>query len=89
MVSFPPASMRILLSKNCTLGAKDLESFMTDFWETWALSKHPENLLTMLHTWQAGDVSKQEPYNGDFEAAMRGIKAKTLVLPSKTDLYFP
>ena len=31
----------------------------------------------------------QEPYNGNFEAAMRGIKAKTLVLPGKTDLYFP
>lgn len=70
-------------------GAKDLEDFMVSFWETWAQSKDPENLLVMLHTWQAGDVSKQEPYNGDFEAAMAAIKAKTLVLPSKTDLYFP
>lgn len=43
----------------------------------------------MLHTWQAGDSSAQEPYNGDFEKAMKGIKAKTLVLPGKTDLYFP
>lgn len=70
-------------------GAKDLEAFMVNFWEAWALSKDPENLLTMLHTWQAGDVSLQEPYNGNFEKAMAAIKAKTLVLPSKTDLYFP
>jgi hypothetical protein len=49
----------------------------------------PENLLTMLYTWQAGDCSNQEPYNGDFRAAMQAIKAKTLVLPCKTDLYFP
>jgi hypothetical protein len=49
----------------------------------------PENLLTMLYTWQAGDCSNQEPYNGDFKAAMQAIKAKTLVLPCKTDLYFP
>jgi len=69
--------------------AKNLEDFMQSFWETWALSKDPENLLVMLHTWQAGDVSKQELYNGDFEKAMKGIKAKILVLPSKTDLYFP
>jgi homoserine acetyltransferase len=48
----------------------------------------PENMLAMLYTWQSGDVSKQDPYNGDFEAAMKGIKAKTLVLPAKTDLYF-
>jgi hypothetical protein len=47
----------------------------------------PEDLLVMLQTWQTGDVSKQDPYNGDFEAAMRGIKAKALVLPGKHDLY--
>ncbi|RMX87118.1 hypothetical protein D0869_02598 [Hortaea werneckii] len=49
----------------------------------------PENMLVMLHTWQAGDCSDQEPYQGDFAAAMKGIKAKALVLPCKTDLYFP
>lgn len=70
-------------------GAKSLEDFMINFWEAWGLSKDPENLLVMLHTWQSGDVSKQEPYNGDFEKAMGAIKAKTLVLPSATDLYFP
>lgn len=48
----------------------------------------PENMLVMLHTWQAGDCSDQEPYKGDFAAAMKGIKAKALVLPCKTDLYF-
>lgn len=68
---------------------KDLEDFMITFWEGWALSKDPENMLVMLGTWQRGDVSQQEPYNGDFEAAMAAIKAKTLVLPAKTDLYFP
>ncbi|KAJ3535823.1 hypothetical protein NM208_g6972 [Fusarium decemcellulare] len=69
--------------------APDLETFMQQFWEKWALSKDPENLLVMLQTWQSGDVSKQEPYNGNFEKALASIKAKTLVLPSKTDLYFP
>lgn len=71
------------------LGFKNLEDFMVNFWEKWALSKDPENILTMLHTWQDGDCSNQEPYNGDFEAAMKAIKTKTLVLPGKTDLYFP
>ncbi|KAL2038628.1 hypothetical protein N7G274_008676 [Stereocaulon virgatum] len=70
-------------------GFKDLESFMQGFWEPWACSKDPENMLVMLQTWQAGDCSLQEPYNGDFEKSMQSIKAKTLVLPAKTDLYFP
>ncbi|KAF2860233.1 homoserine acetyltransferase [Piedraia hortae CBS 480.64] len=71
------------------LGFNDLELFMKGFWETWALSKDPDNMLAMLFTWQTGDCSAQEPYNGDFDAAMKAIKAKALVLPGKTDLYFP
>ncbi|KAI9726446.1 MAG: hypothetical protein M1828_001268 [Chrysothrix sp. TS-e1954] len=71
------------------LGFKDLDDFLVTFWEGWGLSKDPENLITMMWTWQAGDVSAQEPYNGDFKKAMQGIKAKALVLPSQTDLYFP
>ncbi|CAJ2507506.1 Uu.00g086920.m01.CDS01 [Anthostomella pinea] len=71
------------------LGYKDLEDFMIGFWEGWATSKDPENMLTMLHTWQAADCSDQEPYKKDFELAMKSIKARTLVIPCKTDLYFP
>ncbi|KAL6706078.1 hypothetical protein ACN47E_006180 [Coniothyrium glycines] len=72
-----------------TLGFKSLDDFLVNFWESWALSKNPENMLVMAHTWQAADCSQQEPYNGDFKKAMQGIKAKTLVLPAQTDLYFP
>ncbi|KAL3492859.1 Alpha/Beta hydrolase protein [Aspergillus germanicus] len=71
------------------LGFKDLEDFLQGFWEKWALSKDPGNLLAMAETWQNGDVSQQEPYGGSFEKAMASIKAKTLVLPARTDLYFP
>lgn len=47
------------------LGFTGLEDFLRRFWEGWALSKDPENLLVMLHTWQVGDCSNQSPYNGD------------------------
>ncbi|MCJ1285255.1 hypothetical protein MMC26_004595 [Xylographa opegraphella] len=70
-------------------GFKDLESFMQGVWEAWACSKDPENMLVMLQTWQSGDCSNQQPYKGDFAMAMQSIRAKTLVLPCKTDLYFP
>ena len=42
----------------------------------------------MLQTWQSADVGLQPGYSS-FEDAMKGIKTKTLVLPSRTDLYFP
>ncbi|GAO52364.1 homoserine acetyltransferase family protein [Saitoella complicata NRRL Y-17804] len=70
-------------------GFKTLEEFLVGFWEAWALSKDANNLLCMLETWKNGDISAGEPFNGDFEAALRSIKAKTLVLPGHTDLYFP
>ncbi|KAI1663229.1 Homoserine acetyltransferase family protein [Pyrenophora tritici-repentis] len=54
-----------------TLGFKNLDDFLVNFWEAWALSKDPENMLVMAHTWQAGDCSNQEPYNGDFDKAMK------------------
>lgn len=38
----------------------DLEDFMIKFWEAWSCSKDPENMLTMLWTWQSGD-GKREP----------------------------
>ena len=62
---------------------------MIQFWESWALSKHPENMLTMLLTWQSGDCSAQPLYKGNLTLALNSIDAKAMVMPSKTDLYFP
>ncbi|KHN97370.1 homoserine acetyltransferase family protein [Metarhizium album ARSEF 1941] len=71
------------------LGYTSLEDFMQNFWEKWALSKDPDNLLVMLRAWQAGDCSDQEPYNKDLELALKSIRTRMLVLPGREDLYFP
>lgn len=44
-------------------------------------------MLILLQTWQAGDVSLVR-HNGDLEACLKDIKAKMLVMPCETDLYF-
>lgn len=49
----------------------------------------PDNLLVMLDTWQNGDISSLPQFGGDLQAAIRSIKAKTLIMPCVTDLYFP
>lgn len=72
-----------------TLGFASLEDFLVSFWEGFFLPKDPNNLLTMLWTWQNGDISANELFNGDYKAALGAIKAKTWVMPSATDLYFP
>lgn len=70
------------------LGYSSLEDFLVAFWEGFFLKRDANNLLTMAWTWQHGDISATPEYNGDFEKALGSIKAKALVMPGQTDLYF-
>lgn len=45
-------------------------------------------MVALLTTWQKGDVSIIRD-GGDYERTLKSIKAKGLIMPSKTDLYFP
>ncbi len=71
------------------MGYASLEDFLVGFWEGLFLVRDANNLLTMLWTWQKGDLSANPIYNGNFEKALAAIKAKALVMPGQTDLYFP
>jgi homoserine O-acetyltransferase/O-succinyltransferase len=72
------------------LGYSDLEDFLVAFWEGFFLDRRdPNNLLTMLWTWQKGDIGKTPGFDGDHVKALQSIKAKTIVLPAEKDLYFP
>ncbi|GGC46875.1 alpha/beta fold hydrolase [Chelatococcus reniformis] len=71
------------------MGYSSLEDFLVGFWEGFFLPKDANNLLTMLWTWQNGDISDNDLYKGDFQAALAAIKARTFVMPGQTDLYFP
>lgn len=71
------------------LGYSSLEDFLVAFWEGFFLPKDANNLLAMLWTWQNADISDNTIYKGDFKEALSAIKAKTIVMPGQTDLYFP
>ena len=71
------------------LGFASLEDFLIGFWEGLFLSRDANNLLAMLWTWQHGDIAANELYNGDFEKALAAIRARAIVMPGQTDLYFP
>jgi len=67
----------------------DLNSWLRETWEGRYIANWDANdMLTLLHTWQAGDVSIIRD-EGDLEQALQAIKAKCLIMPCKTDLYFP
>lgn len=67
----------------------DLASFLRERWEDRFLQNWDANdLIVLLHTWQRGDISKIKD-GGDLQACLSKISAKGLIMPSKTDLYFP
>src|SRR5262245_6094353 len=72
------------------MGYSDLEDFLVAFWEGFFLDRRdPNNLLTMLWTWQNGNIGNTPGFDGDHVAALKSIKAKTVSLPALKDLYFP
>ena len=67
----------------------DLNSFIRERWEERYLQYWDANdMIALLTTWQRGDISIVRD-GGDYEKALKSIKAKGLIMPSKTDLYFP
>lgn len=71
------------------MGYASLEDFLIGFWENLFLSRDPNNLLSMLWTWQNSDISNNEIFKGNFQKALSSITARAIVMPARTDLYFP
>jgi homoserine O-acetyltransferase/O-succinyltransferase len=69
-------------------GFASLEDFLVRSWEANFLRREMRDLLAQLWTWQHGDISANDLYRGDLEMALAGIKARVLLMPSATDLYF-
>ncbi len=68
-------------------GADTPEEFVTSaaaFFEPWV----PADLYAQTLTWMAADVSDNPLFNGDLDAALGAIKARALLLPCDTDMYF-
>jgi homoserine O-acetyltransferase len=70
-------------------GYSSLEDFLVAFWEGFFLPRDANNLLAMLWTWQNGDIGATPGFDGSLERALGSIKAKAIVMPGQTDLYFP
>lgn len=70
------------------LGAPDLEFFLRRDWEQRFGARPAADLYAQLLTWDAADISANALYDGDLERALRAIRARVLLMPGATDLYF-
>lgn len=66
------------------LKAPDLDTFLRTDWEERFARRAAADLLAQLRCWEAADIAD----GGDLAAALRGIVARVLLMPSETDLYF-
>ena len=67
-----------------------LEDFLVQYWEGHFLDRRDVNdLLSMLWTWQHGDIGQTPGFDGDHVKALQSIRAKLIAMPAVKDLYFP
>lgn len=69
------------------MGAATLEEFIVmaqGFFSSWV----PADLYHQTLTWMAADISAHPRFNGDLGRALRSIKARALIMPCDTDMYF-
>jgi homoserine O-acetyltransferase len=70
------------------LGFDTIEAWLLDAEASW-LTRDANNVLWQAKMWQRHNVGDTPGYDGDFERALRAIRARVLFMPSETDLYFP
>lgn len=57
-------------------------------WERDHLEWDANDLICKIRTWQQADISANDRYRGEIGAALGAIRARTIVMPSSTDMYF-
>lgn len=48
-----------------------------------------QDLLSLVQTWQAADISANDRFGGDLSAALRAIRVPVMLAPISSDLIFP
>ena len=71
-----------------TIGFSSLEDYLVRNWEANFSRRDAADLLAQLWTWQHGDISANDRFQGDLPAALQAIEAKVLLMPGDHDLYF-
>jgi homoserine O-acetyltransferase len=70
------------------LGAPDLETFLRTDWAERFAARRAANLYAQALAWYHADISDNGLYGGNLPRALQAIRARVLLLPGETDLYF-
>lgn len=70
-------------------GASSVAEFIDQFWDPFFLKNDANDLLAQMWTWIRNDLGDHPSFGGDYDAALGAIRARTVVLQSRFDSYFP
>ena len=70
-------------------GAASLDEFLDQHWAPGFTRRKAADLYAQAMTWLHADIADDPRYGGDLVAALGSITARVLLVPSRTDLYFP
>jgi homoserine O-acetyltransferase len=70
-------------------GDRTIREYLEKRWDNNFFRSDANDLLAMLSTWQVTDISDNDRFRGDWPAALAAIRCPAIVMPSRTDLYFP
>jgi len=69
--------------------ATTVEAFVDEWYGPAAFAGDARDLRAMFATWRAADIAARSPFDGDDAAALAAIRSRAIVMPSRTDTYFP
>jgi homoserine O-acetyltransferase len=69
-------------------GVSTIEDYIVQFWEANFLRRDGNDLLAQLGIWARSDISANNTYCNDLPAALAAIRARAIIMPGSTDLYF-
>ncbi|MGV1015274.1 MAG: alpha/beta fold hydrolase [Methyloceanibacter sp.] len=70
------------------LGFDSLDDFFVGYWDALFEKRDANNVMAMSWAWIHNDIGANEAFGGDIAKALGAIKARTVLMPSRTDLYF-
>jgi len=72
-----------------THGVASLQDYLEKHWDRNFFHSDANDLLAMLETWKAADLSDNDRYARNWKEALAAITCPAIVMPCRTDLYFP
>ncbi len=84
-------SARTSIARSCTSphwARRTSRHYIKNDWEASFGRRRAANCYAQLVTWYNGDISANSLYEGDLKRALKAIKARVLLMPGATDLYF-